>query len=901
MSQYKEANVGDTVYFWFAANTTAGAAGDGATPLYDVRLGGAAAGAAPTASGTPTLLTHANYTDGLHEIAVDTTGYAAGEYAVFCTLTISTVNPAGFVGSVKVRAAGEPLYVGTTPVYAVTDDGKRIAAAVDVAATGIVEEYLPGVHADSKVTTGDSTGAFSAGDISNLSALDANTVTIGESAGGIDAQLRFSGIESVDVPSEVHIYGRYEGNVSHWVAVQAWNYRTGAWEYLAPNTATAMMGHTTTEQHYRFPLRQAHFDNVNGVTLIRFLHVGTGNNAHTGLVLNKVNCDFTYAEGLGDTVQAAMTAQGYTTGRAPNLDNLDAAVSAIPTADAATPAAAAQTAAEAVQGYIEGMTVDGAGAVFTGEALANAPGGGTGLTAQETRDAMLLDPSGWAGDPDTGGLDQQIASAPLTAQETRDAMLLDPTGWGGFEGDGGLDQQVDAIKTQVELLRDSNSFTADLAAAEFQTFDWDTDATITASYSEEIPAGMDIRLYYRDSSGGGGEIGTLNSDGFTPDSNPMPYGVGVLVAHPGCYGLGTFPAGILTLTADVGRFLPGPRTVSLALPAFIGTQIHFAWDRYGVPTMLKVGRVAVEAAPGAVDNAAIAAAVRDVDNSSPAPGSLGEAVNAGGGGEDDDSAMVAAIEDLTQRVEQMLSTGLAVQTARGSGMVGAQLINNLFNTLRAMFQDSGAEVYKNTLLVPLYNRVVEEINSVLMQLSAEIAMDRITVIGDGVNSTFELPANFLAFVPTQVRHRSPATATSNYTMGAALRQLDQFDTNMKQVVTDVAAPKGFVLVVAGDTQYIKFNSIPVENEIIDGLYFYQPTKATESNVASEYTPWAGLLDNLIMRMLEHYVREGLEFTNEARAMWVARTTADVAMLLGLRHLQTNTINPSSWFKVPTRG
>lgn len=103
MGQYKDVEVGSTVYFWFAANTTAGTAGDGAIPLYDVRLAGAASNAAPTASGTPTLLTHANYTDGLHEIAIDTTGYALGEYAVFCTLTISTVNPAGFVGSFLVK------------------------------------------------------------------------------------------------------------------------------------------------------------------------------------------------------------------------------------------------------------------------------------------------------------------------------------------------------------------------------------------------------------------------------------------------------------------------------------------------------------------------------------------------------------------------------------------------------------------------------------------------------------------------------------------------------------------------------------------------------------------------------------------------------------------------------
>src|SRR3972149_2701182 len=110
MSAPKEVAVGSTVYFWFAANTTSGSAGDGATPLYDVRLAGAASGAAPTASGTPTPPTHANYPAGLHEIAIDTTGYAEAEYAVFCTLTISSVNPAGWVGSFIVRAAASTLY-----------------------------------------------------------------------------------------------------------------------------------------------------------------------------------------------------------------------------------------------------------------------------------------------------------------------------------------------------------------------------------------------------------------------------------------------------------------------------------------------------------------------------------------------------------------------------------------------------------------------------------------------------------------------------------------------------------------------------------------------------------------------------------------------------------------------
>ncbi|MCR4300720.1 MAG: hypothetical protein NUV51_03845 [Sulfuricaulis sp.] len=103
MHQY--ATLEDTLYFGFAANLTSGAAGDGATPLFDVRLCGAAADAAPVLSGTPTLLTHANYSDGLHEVAIAATaanGFAAGNtYLVFVTLTIDSVTPAAMIGSFR--------------------------------------------------------------------------------------------------------------------------------------------------------------------------------------------------------------------------------------------------------------------------------------------------------------------------------------------------------------------------------------------------------------------------------------------------------------------------------------------------------------------------------------------------------------------------------------------------------------------------------------------------------------------------------------------------------------------------------------------------------------------------------------------------------------------------------
>ena len=106
------ATLGDTVYFWFGANDGDGSGADGETPVFDVRLAGAAASAAPVLSGSATLLTHVNYPDGCHEVAIAATpenGFAAGEtYAVFCTLLVDSQNPTGFVGAFKL-GQGSPV------------------------------------------------------------------------------------------------------------------------------------------------------------------------------------------------------------------------------------------------------------------------------------------------------------------------------------------------------------------------------------------------------------------------------------------------------------------------------------------------------------------------------------------------------------------------------------------------------------------------------------------------------------------------------------------------------------------------------------------------------------------------------------------------------------------------
>src|SRR3990167_8916999 len=138
MSQPKHVAIEGTVYFHFSANTTAGAAGDGASPTYDVRLCGGASDAAPVLSGTPTLLTGAGYADGSHEIAIAATavnGFAAGnEYAVFCGLTISTVTPGGCLGTFRVVAAGDTIELAVARIMDVTDADSVLLDATQTAA-----------------------------------------------------------------------------------------------------------------------------------------------------------------------------------------------------------------------------------------------------------------------------------------------------------------------------------------------------------------------------------------------------------------------------------------------------------------------------------------------------------------------------------------------------------------------------------------------------------------------------------------------------------------------------------------------------------------------------------------------------------------------------------------------
>ena len=134
------ATIGDTVYFGFGANLTTGAAGDGATPTFQIRLAGASSSDAPVLSGTPTLLSHASHIDGSYEVAVAATvanGFAVGAtYLVYGSLTIDSVTPIAFIGSFTLAPS-----LGTYTRIGTAQAGSSTGITLDAGASANNQSY----------------------------------------------------------------------------------------------------------------------------------------------------------------------------------------------------------------------------------------------------------------------------------------------------------------------------------------------------------------------------------------------------------------------------------------------------------------------------------------------------------------------------------------------------------------------------------------------------------------------------------------------------------------------------------------------------------------------------------------------------------------------------------------
>jgi len=238
MKQY--ASLGDTVYFWFAANDTSGSGGDGSSPACVVRLAGAASDAAPVYSPTPVLLSHASYPAGCYEVAIPATsgnGFATNNtYAVFCTLAIDSQNPTGFVGSFDLK----PVKADVASISGDTTAADNLESQYD--GTGLIGDNYPanqkqvglissGAAAiattaeSATITTGTETGTYT-----NTVESD-ETFHIVEPSGGVtDFYYQFDiGPNALPVGIDWEGYANGQGDEYE---SYAWNWTSSSWEQI---------------------------------------------------------------------------------------------------------------------------------------------------------------------------------------------------------------------------------------------------------------------------------------------------------------------------------------------------------------------------------------------------------------------------------------------------------------------------------------------------------------------------------------------------------------------------------------------------------------------------------------------------------------------------------------------
>lgn len=244
--------------------------------------------------------------------------------------------------------------------------------------------------------------------------------------------------------------------------------------------------------------------------------------------------------------------------------------------------------------------------------------------------------------------------------------------------------------------------------------------------------------------------------------------------------------------------------------------------------------------------------------------------------------------------------GTLVGEAFAAGPRTATPVRDIFTNVRLALNDENANLYKDPKMVNFYNRAIQEIWSLLIAFGAEVITNAGTIVSDGGGTDFQLPTDFRAFVPDSLMPRSPITATADYSHVQPLGHVGIHDSVMKCAPTATATPRFFAIFKSGQSQYIRFAAKPASGERFDFLYYPEVQPVTVSTViaGTATTPWLGLCDPLIARILEEFCREGLEFVTTKREQWRARAAADLVQLITLRHVFEHRHNPSALRGLP---
>ncbi len=300
-------NIDDTVFMHFGSNDTRGSGDDGASPVCDVRLCGAAASAAPVFSPTPVLLTDAGYPDGSYEVAIVASvanGFADGStYAVFCSLAVDSQTPTGFVGLFTIDVPE----VDTVQVSGDTTAADNLELQYDT--TGLSGETFPATQGQvGNLSTGAAglsviastfvltTGAVETGSITSTEELDESYHVISDDTNTTDLYYQFD-VGSVGVATQTKWNGYVQSN-NDVVNVFGWDWSGSAWKQIG----TIEGSNPLVRLEHDFDMTTAMTGTAGDLGLVRF-RLQSSNASITAT--DRVLCQFT---NLNQTV-------GYADGR----------------------------------------------------------------------------------------------------------------------------------------------------------------------------------------------------------------------------------------------------------------------------------------------------------------------------------------------------------------------------------------------------------------------------------------------------------------------------------------------------------------------------------------------------------------------------------------------------------
>lgn len=201
-------------------------------------------------------------------------------------------------------------------------------------------------------------------------------------------------------------------------------------------------------------------------------------------------------------------------------------------------------------------------------------------------------------------------------------------------------------------------------------------AVVTVTREKQYPDDPDnpvLRFGIIEPDGIGGNTFTNNPEGLEGGSWSGGQQNSILEVRVTLPTAGDFPAGTLTITRG-GLFFPSPAPIPLLIPAIAAgtntTFLRFHFDGRGNAFTPGIdGKVRLDTL-GAASEAAIAAAVRDVSNATPAAGSLGEDVATAAAGGDPAAIADAVLDEVvegTLTLRQMLRIFQSVLAGKSTG------------------------------------------------------------------------------------------------------------------------------------------------------------------------------------------------------------------------------------------